>query len=239
MWKQHRPYMNEWANGNGDCVSTKLGLWTWKFVLFFVCLASCFLGPHLRHIEVPRLGVQSELQLPTYTTATVMQYTSHVYNLHHSSRQHQILNPLSEARDQTLDLMVPKHWATTETPWKKLFLSVQNNRLSELNTFLFIYSWSCWRTVFLPSRPISSQTLYVLIKIDFLITNLTFFRKMWRSHLRTFRVSPTYEGKDNPPPSLSSVWYSSSAACHCPVLTLDLNWNNQSSLLGLNYLAAM
>ena len=24
-----------------------------------------FLGPHLRHMEVPRLGVKSELQLPT------------------------------------------------------------------------------------------------------------------------------------------------------------------------------
>ena len=24
----------------------------------------CFLGPHLWHLEVPRLGVESELQLP-------------------------------------------------------------------------------------------------------------------------------------------------------------------------------
>ena len=30
----------------------------------------CFLGPHLRHIEVPRIGVKSELELPAYTTAT-------------------------------------------------------------------------------------------------------------------------------------------------------------------------
>ena len=27
--------------------------------------------------------------------------------LHHSSRQHRILNPLSDARDQTLNLMAP------------------------------------------------------------------------------------------------------------------------------------
>ena len=32
----------------------------------------CFLGPHLRHMEVPRLGVNLELQLPAYTTATAM-----------------------------------------------------------------------------------------------------------------------------------------------------------------------
>ena len=30
-----------------------------------------FLGPHPWHMEVPRLGVKSELQLPAYTTATV------------------------------------------------------------------------------------------------------------------------------------------------------------------------
>ena len=29
-----------------------------------------FLQPHLQHMEVPRLGVESELQLLTYTTAT-------------------------------------------------------------------------------------------------------------------------------------------------------------------------
>ena len=35
-----------------------------------------------------------------------MQYTSRVCDLHHGSRQHRILNPLSEARDQTLNLLV-------------------------------------------------------------------------------------------------------------------------------------
>ena len=34
-----------------------------------VCLSVC-LGPHLLYMEVPRLGVKSELQLPAYTTAT-------------------------------------------------------------------------------------------------------------------------------------------------------------------------
>ena len=57
-------------------------------------------------MEVPRLGVQSELQLPAYTTATAMQDPSHVCDLHQSSQQHQILNPLSEAREQTRNLMV-------------------------------------------------------------------------------------------------------------------------------------
>ena len=58
-----------------------------------------FLGLHRRHMEVPRLGVESELQLLAYTTAAAMQNLSHVCDLHPSSRQHQIPNPLSEARD--------------------------------------------------------------------------------------------------------------------------------------------
>ena len=31
-----------------------------------------FVGPHLRHMEVPRLGVELELQLLAYATATAM-----------------------------------------------------------------------------------------------------------------------------------------------------------------------
>ena len=52
-------------------------------------------------MEVPRLGVESELQPPAYTTATAMLDPSRVCNLHHSSQQHQIFNPLNKARDQT------------------------------------------------------------------------------------------------------------------------------------------
>ena len=42
-----------------------------------------------------RLGVQSELQLPAYTRATATQNLSRICDLHHSSRQCRILNPLS------------------------------------------------------------------------------------------------------------------------------------------------
>ena len=49
-------------------------------------------------MEVPGLGVESELQLPAYTTVTAMPDPSCVCNLHHNSWQHQILNPLSEVR---------------------------------------------------------------------------------------------------------------------------------------------
>ena len=54
-------------------------------------------------MEVPRLGVEWELQLPAYATATVTWDPSSICD--HSSWQHQILNPLSEARDRTYNLM--------------------------------------------------------------------------------------------------------------------------------------
>ena len=79
----------------------------------------CFvLGLLLQHMEVPRLGVESELQLPASTTATPD--PSHVCSLHHSSRQRRMVNPLSEARDRTPNVMVPSrihfHRATMGTP---------------------------------------------------------------------------------------------------------------------------
>ena len=58
-----------------------------------------FSGPRLWHMEVPRLGVASELLLPIYTTATAMPDPNRICDLHCSSWQRQILNPLSEARD--------------------------------------------------------------------------------------------------------------------------------------------
>ena len=54
---------------------------------------------------VPRLGVQSELWLLAYATATEMWDLSHICDLHHSSLQCQIFNPLSKVRDGTCVLM--------------------------------------------------------------------------------------------------------------------------------------
>ena len=52
-------------------------------VLFF----SFFLGSHLQHMEVPRLGVQSELQLLATVTATATPDLSCICNPHCSSWQ--------------------------------------------------------------------------------------------------------------------------------------------------------
>ena len=88
------------------------------FILFIYLFI--FLGPHPQHMEVPGLGVESELQLLAYATATAKRDSSHVCHLHHSSWQHQIFNPRSQARDGTRILpdtsLVPYCWATMGTP---------------------------------------------------------------------------------------------------------------------------
>ena len=59
----------------------------------------CFLGPHPGHMESPRLRVESELELQAYTIARETADLNRVFDLHHSSKQCQILHPLSEGRD--------------------------------------------------------------------------------------------------------------------------------------------
>ena len=53
------------------------------------------------HMEVPRLGVKSELYLLAYNTATATSAPSHVCD------GSAILIPLSEGRDRTHSLMIP------------------------------------------------------------------------------------------------------------------------------------
>ena len=74
-----------------------------KFIfLFFIFCLFVSSGPHLWHMEVPRLGVELELQLPAYAIATAAGDLSHVCDLHHSSWQCRILTPLHKARDLCL-----------------------------------------------------------------------------------------------------------------------------------------
>lgn len=80
-------------------------------------------GTHSWHLEVPRLGVESKLQLPPYATATVMWHPSHICSLHCGSWQCWIPNPLSKARDQAYILMVTSGFVTAEPQRELLFLT--------------------------------------------------------------------------------------------------------------------
>ena len=84
-------------------------------------------------MEVPRLGVESELQLPAYTAATATPDPSRICDLHPSSRQLQILNPLNEARDRTRMLM--------DTSWVLTPLSHNGNSWSAADHIL---GWKTW-----------------------------------------------------------------------------------------------
>ena len=55
-------------------------------VLLILLLPSFFSGPQVWHREVPRPGVESELHLLAYSTATAKQDSSFICNLHHSSQ---------------------------------------------------------------------------------------------------------------------------------------------------------
>ena len=91
-----------------------------KALSYLLIYLFCFLGLQVQHMEVPRLWIEPKLQLPTYTTASAMGDPSCDCEPRHSSRQCQILNPLSEARDQTHILMDPSRvhycWAMRGTP---------------------------------------------------------------------------------------------------------------------------
>ena len=95
--------------GFGILPSVGLGLFIYLFM---------YLGPHLWHTEVPRLGVKLELWPPAYIIATTMWNPSPVCDLHHSSQQCWVLNPLSEARNRTRNLVVTSCFccATMGTP---------------------------------------------------------------------------------------------------------------------------
>ena len=98
-------------------------------------------------MEVPRPGVQS-----AYTTATAMPNPSRICNLHLSLQQHWILNPLSKARDQTLNLVVLSriHFCCTMTGTPQLFDNSHFYRCEVIFHYGFHFyfpddKW-CWTT---------------------------------------------------------------------------------------------
>ena len=65
-------------------------------IIIIILVFLSFLGLHQGLMEVPRLGVQSELLPPAYARATATPDPSRICDPYHSLWQCQILNPLSE-----------------------------------------------------------------------------------------------------------------------------------------------
>ena len=87
------------------------------FIKFFFFV---FLGLHLQHMEVPRLGVQLETELLAYTTATAMLDLSCICDLCHSfwnarSLTHRARSGIKLASSWILVRFLTC-WATMETP---------------------------------------------------------------------------------------------------------------------------
>ena len=126
----------------------------WKFSFFF------FNGLDLWHMEVPRLGIESERQLPATAIATAMWDLSCICDLQHSSWQHHILNPLSGARDQTHKLMdtsqVCYHWATVGTPYFFLISKA---------VWIYLFIFQIWNPIV---RPRSCHQKMAFLTEDYL-----------------------------------------------------------------------
>ena len=107
-WERPKKWQKKQRKKNSEN-NTKIHLWLFCFVL----------GLQVQHMEVPRLRVQLELQLPAYATTIAMPDPSHICSLCLSLWQCPIPNPLSGARDQTHILMVTSQvcycWATRAT----------------------------------------------------------------------------------------------------------------------------
>ena len=73
-----------------------------NYFFLFLFLFLFFLWPHAWHMEVPKLGVESELQMQAYTTAT--RSKQHLWPML-QLWQHWILNLLRKTRNQTCILM--------------------------------------------------------------------------------------------------------------------------------------
>ena len=117
-----------------------------KFLFF--CFLFFLLGLHSSHIEVPRPGLKTEVQLPAYTTAIATQSPSCACHLHYSSRQCQIPDALNEARDQTRILIdtsrIHFRCAATGPPELKFdcnpFVSLNILKIRPIN-FFFYFNW--------------------------------------------------------------------------------------------------
>ena len=79
-----------------------------------------FSGPHLQHMEAPRLGVKSELQLPTYTTATATwdRVSSVTYITAHGTTRSLThwVRPGIKAASSWILVGWLTHWAIMRTP---------------------------------------------------------------------------------------------------------------------------
>ena len=129
-------------------------------------------------MEVPRLGVESELQLLAYATATATWNLSHICSLYHSSLQRQILNPLSKAKIEPafswILVRFVNCWATKGTP---TYISIFRHHLFCFNFLVFL------RNIYFHLKKNCGTNVHAIIgrlKIHLLQTSFLSTWKTWR-----------------------------------------------------------
>ena len=103
-----------------------------QFINLYIYVFIYCLGLNPQHMEVPGLGVELGLQPQAYTIATAMLGPSHICTLCQGLCQHQILNPLSQTRDET---RIPTDSSASVKP-------LRHNRNSSLFLILRIFAIS-------------------------------------------------------------------------------------------------
>ena len=93
------------------------------------------------YMEVPSLRIESELQLPAYSTATVTRGLSHICDLHHSSRQ--CRSPTHWARPgiEPTSSWILVRFVSTVPQWELLFLSLIWKHGTKWETKLIFLFW--------------------------------------------------------------------------------------------------
>ena len=113
------------------------------YVCVCVCVCVYFLGPHLHHMEGPRLGVKLDLQLLAYTTATAPLDPRRISDLCHSHS-----NARSLAHWVRLGIEPTSSWilvwfVTTEPQWELLSLKTFLTFSVDYNTSFHMICSSC------------------------------------------------------------------------------------------------
>ena len=144
----------------------------WVSFFFFF---PCFLGLNPGHMEVPKLGVESEIQRPAYNTATAMWDLSCVWDLHYSSWQCQIPDALSKAKDRTC-ILVDTSWVhfhcTMGTP---IWVSLKDMQC--LHVTIYSNCSHFWPPKSHVRRPCCFYWLTKLSSLDFIVTLLFTWRR--------------------------------------------------------------
>ena len=117
-------------------------------------------------MDIPRLGVESELQLLAYATDTAMQDPSCICKLHCSWLQCWILNSLGEAKDRTCILMATSQVVkplshTGNSDLVKFKGVVGGEDPKGRNGLVLVDRWHCWARLE-PRAGVSAALIHLL-----------------------------------------------------------------------------